>query len=82
MKAKLTFWEKWRVFWAKPYLLNIRSGEIHFIPAKTKHCWLSQMNPENKKYLSAKEFHKVLKEGYKNKPVNGCKWCNKAHDNG
>lgn len=79
MKTKLTFSEKVKVFLAKKYLLNTNSGEVHYLPEKTKHCWIHLMNPKNKVFLSENEFQKALANGYNGKPVNGCRWCLRKH---
>lgn len=82
MTIKWTWKEKWKVFIGKPYLLNTNTAEVHFLPNKTKDCWIPMMHPAHKVYLSEKQFQQALSKGYQNRTVNGCKWCLKKHDTG
>jgi hypothetical protein len=82
MNKRLNCIESIYVFFGYAYLLNTNSMEVHYLPDKTKHCWLNLMNPTNKVYLTEKQFLKYLKDGFNGKPINGCRWCLKEYDNG
>ena len=80
--TKLTFTDKWFIFWGYTYLLNVRSMEVHDLRKLTKSCSVDQMAKKNKRRLSHSGFEKVLTKGIKGKIANGCRWCLKKHDTG
>jgi len=80
MKSKLTFIEKWFLFWGFPYLINIKTGEVHFLPKKTAQCGISNMARHNKRYLSRRTYNSLQGKDVDGKTVNGCMWCNKKND--
>lgn len=82
MKMKLTIVEWFYVFFGFPYLLNANTGEVHYLPNKTKHCWINLMNQANKVYLSKKQFNSLNGTVFNGVAINGCKWCLKKHDTG
>lgn len=78
MNAKLTFIEKWFLFWGFAYVVNLnpRSKEIHSLRSKHKSCQLSRIS--KKMYVTKTIAQKLIKEqGY-----NGCMFCCKLSDKG
>ena len=83
---KLTFKQAWFVFWGFPYLLNMRSLEVHDLRRQTKSCSIGMMARKNKRYLSQSQFEVAVTKGVKingtMRRANGCRWCLKKHDTG
>lgn len=76
--VKLTFREKWFLFWGLGYVVNLnpRSKEIHRLKHKHKCCQTERMS--RKRYVSERTAFKLIKEeGY-----NGCRFCWKDQDKG
>lgn len=80
MKAKLTFGERWFLFWGFPYLMNVKTGEVHFLPKKTAQCGIDNMARHNKMYLTRAGFKRMMAKTKLVKNINGCCWCNKNYD--
>lgn len=84
--TRLTFKEKWFIFWGYPYILNKKSLEIHDLRQIKKSCSIRQMSEHNKRYLSQKQFEIAITKGLKIRGAirraNGCRWCLKKHDTG
>jgi hypothetical protein len=80
--VKLSLIDKWFIFWGFPYLLNMRSMEVHDLRKLTRSCSVDQMAGKNKRRLSQSGFEKVLTKGHNGKLANGCRWCLKKHDSG
>jgi hypothetical protein len=78
MNAKLTFLEKWYMFWGMTYVVNLnpRSKEIHSLTSKHKSCQLDRIS--RKKYVTHRKALKLIKEN----GFNGCMFCWKVADNG
>ena len=73
---KLTFTEKWMMFWGLTYLVNLNTKEIHRLSNKKERCWLHLMC--HKRYVTRrKALRLILKKGY-----NGCRYCFKEFDKG
>ena len=60
------------------YLLNVNSGEVHYLPVKGKRC--GYVDPRNRKLISEHQFKLLRGSWYKGNLVNGCRWCNKNFD--
>ena len=75
---KLTFAEKWFLFWGMAYVVNLnpRSKEIHSLNSKHKSCQLDKI--VQKKYVTRKKALKLIKE----EGFNGCLFCWKETNNG
>lgn len=80
MNAKLSFKEKWFLFWGFPYLMNVKTGEVHFLPKKTAQCGIDNMARHNKRYLTRAGFKRVMAAKPPLININGCRWCNKNYD--
>lgn len=76
MKAKLTFWEKWYMFWGMAYLVNHRSKEIHRLANKQSNCRLHLISKGE--YVSRRKALRLIRHHN----YNGCRWCWKGEDNG
>lgn len=61
------------------YLLNLNTGEVHYLPHSSKRCMLHLMNNKNKQYLTNAQYSKIIHTNYKKKFVNGCRYCNARH---
>lgn len=62
------------------YLLNKRTGEVHYIPKMGKRC--AYINNDNRKLISQTTFRKIRGTWLDDRLINGCKWCNRKHDLG
>jgi len=68
---KLTLCERWMLWWGFPFVLNIRSKEVHSLRSKHQNCGLNLMAKKNKVYLSGSHAMRLLDK----KKVDGCRWC-------
>jgi len=57
------------------YILNISTGEVHL--CDSCNCGVDRMASHNKKYLTKKQYLKIVHTYYNRKWVNGCARCNK-----
>lgn len=65
-----------RRFLGYKYILNVKSGEVHFEDSIKKNCGVDKMKDSNKKYITKRQYSN-LKYTYINKHViNGCRHCN------
>ena len=64
------------------YLLNINTGEVHNLKNKTVSCRVHLMSKQNKKYLTRKQFKKIMGTTINKKLINGCRWCMTKYDLG
>lgn len=78
METKLTFWEKWYVFWGFGYRVNHARKEIHRLYFKHKNCNHEAMSETTSEYvLKSTALRLIRKFGY-----NGCRWCWPVADKG
>lgn len=62
------------------YLMNTRTGEVHYVPKMGKRC--AYIDPGNRKLISKATFRKLRGTWVKGNLINGCKWCNRKYDLG
>lgn len=62
------------------YILNIKTGEVHFEDNTKLQCGVSKMSDKNKKYLTKRQYTNLKYTYYNHKWVNGCVHCNQANN--
>lgn len=72
---KRTFWQ---IIFGYKYILNTRSNELHRISSITNACNINLMAEKNKKFLTARQANKKLRECIN---INGCCHCFKEKNN-
>lgn len=78
MKIKLTFWQKWYMFWGMGYLVNHSSKEIHRVSQKHINCCLDALSKKTSEYVSRRRAIQLIRKAN----YNGCRWCWKGEDRG
>lgn len=64
------------------YLLNKKTGEVHYLPNVKFQCGISKMEEKNRQYLTKAQFDKMKFKYISRKYINGCRFCNKQNDKG